>query len=143
VKCGGCDLIWVLTQLAIEVWMIVRIHAAFENLSIRGSVKKPCGEPQRGYAITASPSFTYVAALRHRYCPHQSCVVIDLYGTSFRSSSLLSLILSFSEAESCGPPAERCYKHSPVAGIHRHWQLSAFVVSRHTFLDQAVGGVRV
>ena len=26
---------------------------------------------------------------------------------------------------------------------HRHWQRSAFVVSRHTFLDQAVGGVRV
>jgi len=42
--------------------MVVRIHAAFENLSIRGSVKKPCGEPQRGYAITSSPSFTDFAA---------------------------------------------------------------------------------
>jgi len=50
-------------KLAVEVWMVVRIHAAFENLSIRRSVKKPCRDPQRGYAITASPSFTYVTAL--------------------------------------------------------------------------------
>jgi hypothetical protein len=25
--------------------------------------QKPCRDPQRGYAITASPSFTYVTAL--------------------------------------------------------------------------------
>ena len=62
-KCGGCDLSWVLPKLVIEVWMVVCIHAAFENLSILGSVKKPSCNPQRGYAITASPSFTYVAAL--------------------------------------------------------------------------------
>jgi hypothetical protein len=42
--------------------MIVRIHTALENLSIVGSVKKPCGDPQCGYAITASPSFTDFAA---------------------------------------------------------------------------------
>jgi hypothetical protein len=62
-KCGGCDLSWVLPKLVIEVWMVVCIHAAFENLSILGSVKKPSCNPQRGYAITVCPSFTYVTAL--------------------------------------------------------------------------------
>jgi hypothetical protein len=50
-------------KLVVEVWMVVRIHAALENLSSLGSVKKPCRDPQRGYAITASPSFTDFAAL--------------------------------------------------------------------------------
>jgi hypothetical protein len=36
--------------------MIVRIHTALENLSSLGSVKKPRGDPQRGYAITVCPS---------------------------------------------------------------------------------------
>jgi hypothetical protein len=55
-------LIWVLTQLPIEFRVVECIHTALENLSILGSVKKPCGDPQRGYAITASPSFTDFAA---------------------------------------------------------------------------------
>jgi hypothetical protein len=38
--------------------MIVRIHAALENPSIHGSVKKPRRDPQRAYAVIASPSFT-------------------------------------------------------------------------------------
>jgi len=62
VKCGGCDLIWVLTQLPIEFRVVECIHTALENLGIGGSVKKPCRDPQRGYAITASPSFTDFAA---------------------------------------------------------------------------------
>ena len=61
-KCVGRDLSWVLTKLPIEVRMVVCIHAAFENLSILGSVKKACRDPQRAYSITASPSFTDVAA---------------------------------------------------------------------------------
>jgi hypothetical protein len=63
VKGGGCDLIWVLTQLPIEFRVVECIHTALENLSSLGSVKKPCRDPQRGYAITASPSFTDFAAL--------------------------------------------------------------------------------
>ncbi len=39
------------------------IHVAFENLSFQGSVKEPCSNPQRVYAITASPSFADFAAL--------------------------------------------------------------------------------
>jgi hypothetical protein len=55
-------LIWVLTQLAIKVCVIVRIHAALEDLGIDGSIKEPCRDPRRGYAITISPSFTDFAA---------------------------------------------------------------------------------
>ena len=62
-KCVGRDLSWVLTQLAIEVRMIVRIHTAPKNLSIRRSVEKPGCNPQRAYSIAASPSFTDFAAL--------------------------------------------------------------------------------
>jgi hypothetical protein len=43
--------------------MVMRIHAALENLSIHGSIKKPCRDPQRADAITADPSFTDFAAL--------------------------------------------------------------------------------
>ena len=35
---------------------------------------------------------------------HQSCVVIDLYGTSFRSSSLLSLIHRSAKQRAAGLP---------------------------------------
>jgi hypothetical protein len=42
--------------------MVVCIHTALKNLSSLGSVKKPCRDPQRGYAITSSPSFTDFAA---------------------------------------------------------------------------------
>jgi len=62
VKCGGCDLIWVLTKLPVKVWMVMCVHTALEDLSIDGTVKKPGRDPQRTNAITASPSFTYVAA---------------------------------------------------------------------------------
>jgi hypothetical protein len=43
--------------------MVMRIHAALENLGFGGSVQKPCRDPQRAYAIAASPSFTDFAAL--------------------------------------------------------------------------------
>jgi hypothetical protein len=62
-KCGRCDLIWVLTKLAIKVRMVMCIHTALENLSIHGSVKEPCRNPQCAYVITASPSFTNFATL--------------------------------------------------------------------------------
>jgi hypothetical protein len=62
-KCGGCDLIWVLTQLPIEFRVVECIHTALKNLSIRRSVEKPGCNPQRAYSIAASPSFTYVTAL--------------------------------------------------------------------------------
>ena len=65
-NCGDRDLIWVFMKLAVEVWMVVRIHAmvvrihaALENLSIHGSVKKACRDPQRADMITVCPSFTY------------------------------------------------------------------------------------
>jgi hypothetical protein len=61
-KCVGRHLIWVLTQLPIEVRMIVRIHTALENLSILASVKEARRNPQRAYSIAASPSFTDFAA---------------------------------------------------------------------------------
>ena len=60
-KCGGCDLSWVLPKLVIEVRMIMRIHAALENLSIRRSVKKPSCNPQRADAIIVCPSI-------HEFC---------------------------------------------------------------------------
>jgi hypothetical protein len=50
-------------KLAIKIWMVVCIHTALENLSIQGSVKEPRRDPQRAYAITASPSFIDFAAL--------------------------------------------------------------------------------
>jgi hypothetical protein len=62
VKCGGCDLSWVLTKLPVKVWMVVCINTALKNLSILGSVKKPSCNPQRADAITAGPSFTDFAA---------------------------------------------------------------------------------
>ena len=62
-NCGDRDLIWVFMKLAVEVWMVVRIHAALENLSIHGSVKKACRDPKGAYVITASPSFANFAAL--------------------------------------------------------------------------------
>ena len=87
-KCGGCDLIWVLTQLPVKVWMVVCIHTALKNLSIRGSVKKPGCNPQRAYSITASPNSRIllhfdIAAVS------SSLVAVDLYGNSFRPASLL------------------------------------------------------
>jgi hypothetical protein len=57
------QLVRIASNLAIEVWMVVCIHTALENLSSLGSVKKACRNPQRGYSITASPSFTDFAAL--------------------------------------------------------------------------------
>jgi hypothetical protein len=56
-------LIWVFTKLAIKIWMIMCIHTSLENLSIHGSVKKACRDPQSAYAITAGPNFTDFAAL--------------------------------------------------------------------------------
>ena len=47
----------------IKVWMVMCIHTALENLSIHGSVKEPCRNPQCAYVITASPSFTNFATL--------------------------------------------------------------------------------
>ena len=41
----------------------MRINAALENLGIGGSVEKPCRDPQRTYAIAASPSLADFAAL--------------------------------------------------------------------------------
>ena len=52
------------------------------------------------------PKFTDFYCTLTSPLSHQSCVVIDLYGTSFRSASLLSSILSLGEAESCWPPGE-------------------------------------
>ena len=55
--------ILILAKLPVKVRIVMRIHTALEKLSIDGSIKEPCRDPQRGYAITASPSFTDFAAL--------------------------------------------------------------------------------
>ena len=67
------QLVRIASNLAIEVWMVVCIHTALENLSSLGSVKKACRNPQRGSAITASPSFTDCTLTSP--LSHQSCVV--------------------------------------------------------------------
>ena len=76
-KCVGCHLSWVLTKLLIEVRMVVRIHAALENLSILASVKEPCRDPQRAYAITAAQASRIllhfdIAAVPSKLCGDRS-----------------------------------------------------------------------
>jgi hypothetical protein len=56
-------LIWVFTKLPVKVWMVMRIHAALEDLGIDRSIKEPCRDPKRAYAITTGPNFTDGAAL--------------------------------------------------------------------------------
>jgi hypothetical protein len=113
-----------LPKLVIEVRMIVRIHTALENLSIRRSVEKPGCDPQRAYSIAASPSFTDFAAFWHCCCPIQ-----------LRSDRSL-----WEQLQACEPPlinfiasliASRRGLSEELTGYAD--SPSAFVVSRHTF----------
>jgi hypothetical protein len=61
-QCCRSDLLQVTAKLPMKHRVIVRIHAALENLCIDGSVKEPCRYPQRVYTITASPGLTDFAA---------------------------------------------------------------------------------
>ena len=42
--------ILILAKLPVKVRIVMRIHAALENLSIRRPVEKPGCDPQRGYS---------------------------------------------------------------------------------------------
>jgi len=41
------QLVRIASKLAVKIEVVICIHAAFENLSIFGSVKKPCRDAQR------------------------------------------------------------------------------------------------
>jgi hypothetical protein len=59
-----------LAELAVEVGMIVRIHAAFESFGIAGPIKEPRCDTQNADTITGSPGRTdFVGLAKHAVSP--------------------------------------------------------------------------